>query len=146
MSGLTHMARDDARRNGGIGCGFVIGAVLVALGAYAMGGTAKGLDAVAYWLGVSFVVTCLVIVAVILLKHWIDGEKDCNWNDNLAENYKPRVRNHHSTDDFTQHTGPIHYDGTWPIGLSTYIGPHGETITVQSGYNESTGEYWQEIS
>lgn len=146
MSGISQPARNDALRNGGIGFCFIIASVLVALGAYAMGDTAQGVDAVAYWLFAAFIVAGLFIVGVILISHWRKGEKDCDWNDQLAKDYKPRTWRRRSEDNPAEHTGGIDYSGEWPNGLATFIGPGGETITVQSGYNESTGEYWQEIS
>jgi hypothetical protein len=114
---LSQPARDDARRNGGIGCAPVIGAVAVSLGAYAMGGTAKGWDAVAYWGMVAFVVTGLIIWAVVQFKHWIEGEKDCNKNDAITT----EIDNAYYIDDQNN----LHHGRLWvnkPDGLYVRTG------------------------
>jgi hypothetical protein len=116
---IADPARRDARRNGAMGCLPLIGAVAVSMGAYAMGGTAKGWDAVAYWLLVAFVVIGLLCWAIVQFAHWQAGEKDCNEADQMERNYKPRVWKYRNTP--VENTGAIHYDGVVPDSVNVSV-------------------------
>ena len=130
---LTPPVRANGRYNGCIGgaCIFAAG-VLLFFAWYNLDLLTTWFEALGYVGEVLFVALGLLVGAVILVRHWLTTERDCDKIDANTRAYDPDAV-HGGPGYSGPTTGAIHYDGVQPDSVNVSVDGKHYTMDTRTG-------------